>query len=335
MMRWRQWFFGFLLVGFTSVSSFAQVTLYWEQATDSAPWGNRRGHTTVSFQDKLWLIGGNYSSEVWYSPDGESWTLATASAPWIGREDHTSVVFDGKMWVIGGYYGEWTWVPLNDVWYSSNGVDWIQATASAPWYARLGHTSVVFDNKMWVIGGLHMGDLGSESLNDVWYSTNGAQWYQATSSGPWAARMRHSSVTHDGKMWVIFGTVGYTDHVEFREDVWCSTNGTAWTRTTDSGDQRYGHSSVVYGGRMWVLGGSSSPLPGEDDYYVRSSLDGVDWVGNGESPPGAPWGYRIGHSCVVHDGKIWLLGGSSNDVWCAGINPPPVTAVADWEARYR
>lgn len=81
MTRWCQLFFGFLLVGFTSVSSSAQVPLYWEQVTDSAPWGSRSGHTTVSFQGKLWLIGGNNNSDVWYSPDGESWTQATASAP--------------------------------------------------------------------------------------------------------------------------------------------------------------------------------------------------------------------------------------------------------------
>jgi hypothetical protein len=32
-------------------------------------------------------------------------------------------------------------------------MDWTQATDSAGWSGRCNHTSVVFDNKMWVIGG--------------------------------------------------------------------------------------------------------------------------------------------------------------------------------------
>ena len=41
---------------------------------------------------------------------------------------------------------------------------WTQATAAAPWPARNRHTSVVFDDKMWVFGGF--GE-GSEVFNDV------------------------------------------------------------------------------------------------------------------------------------------------------------------------
>jgi hypothetical protein len=37
--------------------------------------------------------------------------------------------------------------------FAVKGVNWIQATESAPWNGRFGHTSVVFDNKIWVIGG--------------------------------------------------------------------------------------------------------------------------------------------------------------------------------------
>lgn len=54
----------------------------------------------------------------------------------------------------------------NDVWFSNDCVNWVQANESAPWTARFGHTSVAFNNKLWVVGGL------AESFqNDVWYST--------------------------------------------------------------------------------------------------------------------------------------------------------------------
>ena len=37
--------------------------------------------------------------------------------------------------------------------FAVEGINWVQATESAPWKERFGHTSVVFDNKIWVIGG--------------------------------------------------------------------------------------------------------------------------------------------------------------------------------------
>jgi hypothetical protein len=70
------------------------------------------------------------------------------------------------MWVIGGY-GTTQPYPRNDVWYSTNGATWTQATAAAAFTARFKHDSAVFNNKIWVIGGT---DNSSNNLNDVWYS---------------------------------------------------------------------------------------------------------------------------------------------------------------------
>jgi hypothetical protein len=62
------------------------------------------------------------------------------------------------MWVLGGFVA-------GDVWSSSDGAQWTQTTALAPWIAaysaRWGHTSAVFNNKIWVMGG--------NLNNDVWY----------------------------------------------------------------------------------------------------------------------------------------------------------------------
>lgn len=66
------------------------------------------------------------------------------------------------MWVIGGRDSP----VYNDVWSSSDGIIWTQATAAAAFSARYLHSSVVFDNKMWVIGGD-----GGGRKNDVWSST--------------------------------------------------------------------------------------------------------------------------------------------------------------------
>ena len=52
------------------------------------------------------------------------------------------------MWVMGECCGR-----LNNVWSSSDGSSWILATAAASWSARYLNTSVMYDDKMWVIGG--------------------------------------------------------------------------------------------------------------------------------------------------------------------------------------
>ncbi len=69
---------------------------------------------------------------------------------------------------------------------------WTQATSAASWSTRWQHTSVVFDNKMWVMGGY-----GGSYLHDVWYSTDGTNWTCATSAAPWSARCRPTSVVYD------------------------------------------------------------------------------------------------------------------------------------------
>jgi hypothetical protein len=94
-------------------------------------------------------------------------------------------------------------------------VTWTQATANAQWPARVIHSSVVFDNKMWVMGGGASGGY----LNDIWYSSDGVSWTQATGNADWSARGAHSSVVFDNKMWVIGGD----DGSNVLNDVWYST----------------------------------------------------------------------------------------------------------------
>ena len=85
-----------------------QGSMDWTQATTSAGWSARQWHTSVVFDNKIWVIGGcenssSYKNDVWYSTDGVNWTQATANAGWSARYGHTSVVFNNKIWVIGGY----------------------------------------------------------------------------------------------------------------------------------------------------------------------------------------------------------------------------------------
>ena len=116
------------------------------------------------------------------------------------------------MWVIGGYSGS---TYLNDVWSSTDGVNWNEATANAAFSGRAGLTSFVFNNAMWVIGG----DANGSFLNDAWFSTDGVHWTEANASASFAGRDIHSSVVFNNAMWVIAGYDGNTNRLN---DVWYS-----------------------------------------------------------------------------------------------------------------
>ncbi len=283
-----------------------QQTLFdgstWTEATSAAAWSGRNSHTSLVYDNKMWILGGsdgvNNLNDVWYSTDGVTWAQATPNAPWTGRIKPTSLVYDNKMWILGGNDGVNV---LNDVWSSTDGITWVQATASAAWPPRSAHTSLVYDNKMWVIGGIDSGP-----KNDVWYSTDGINWTVATTSTLWSSRFYHASIVFDNKMWVIGGN----DNVD-KNDVWSSTNGVTWTQATPSAawSTRNGHISLAYNNKIWVIDGFS-----KNDIW--SSNDGIAW---NQVLSSTPWSPRNNTTGVVYDSKIWIMGGSStpmkNDIW--------------------
>ena len=115
---------------------------------------------------------------------------------------------------------------------------WKDATNDAGWSARESHTSLVFANKMWVLGGL-----GRNNKKDVWFSTDGKNWQQATADVDWLSRYGHTSFVYNNKMWVLGGT----NVSSYANDVWFSTDGANWQQATASADWggRSHHTSLV------------------------------------------------------------------------------------------
>jgi hypothetical protein len=102
---------------------------------------------------------------------------------------------------------------LNDVWYSSDGIQWIRATENAAFSKRAYHKSVVYDDEMWVIGGLDK----DGCKNDVWCSNDGKNWKLVTSSAAFQPRYSQASFVLDNKMWVMGGIGGVS-----MQNIWWS-----------------------------------------------------------------------------------------------------------------
>jgi hypothetical protein len=157
------------------------------------------------------------------------------------------------MWIIGGLTRA---SHMNDVWSSTDGLLWEKAVDTAAFPARCFHSSLVFAEKMWVIGGR---DNGYNPLNDVWYSVDGATWNPASPDADFSPRQGLTCLVHDDKMWII-GCYGF-DASDMATDVWNSNDGTSWTQVSDSPGvaPRAFHSGLVSGNRMWVIAGMTGP----------------------------------------------------------------------------
>ena len=157
-----------------------------------------------------------------------------------------------------------------------------------------------------------------QEWNDVWYSQDGIKWTSATTSAPWTPL--HTAVSFAGKIWVITGL-----------DVWSSPDGTSWTHVTRPpwyvpfDGNRGGIRALVCDDKIWAMGGSNIFLGNYND--VWKSPDGETWT---LATPHAGWIGRVGHAVVVHDRKMWVLGGYApgwkgsqgvylNDVWYSVI----------------
>lgn len=199
----------------------------WGKVSDTVPWSPRDGAQLLSFQDKLWLLGGwnNYAegqgspeqrgtgqgkfssetcSEVWASEDGGiEWQLVV-DAPWEGRHCFGAVVHDGHMWIVGGDNARGPY--QHDIWKSRDGKAWECVSELVPWPERALHLVCVFEGSIYVMGGQAnspdqknfikeiQGETGCvdmtrrPALTDIWRSDNGKDWTLVTDTAPWAPR---------------------------------------------------------------------------------------------------------------------------------------------------
>lgn len=185
----------------------------WDLETKQAGWTPRAAAALVEFKGKMWILGGteNYyfgdekslKNDVWFSSDGKTWTQATEHAGWSPRAYHQAAVLNGKIYVFGG--GNYTpkYHATNDVWSSEDGIHWKQETAKAPWHERLWFSTVVYRDRIWVIGG--WSNNPAKNKNDAWYSQDGKNWTQLKSDVVWKARHEHSAFVFQDKIWLAGG----------------------------------------------------------------------------------------------------------------------------------
>jgi hypothetical protein len=178
----------------------------WTQASTGGYTG-REMHAAVVNNGRLYVIGGENRlngllNDVWSTADGVTWQEETANAFFSPRCAVSAVSYNGRIFVIGGYTGGLSPVS-NQVLSSADGANWIQvngANSTAP--LREGGTSLVFDNRIWYLGGR---DYGLNQSNIVYYSIDGLNWAQAGTLPE--VRSEAAGMVFNDKMWLIGGSV--------------------------------------------------------------------------------------------------------------------------------
>ena len=139
-----------LILSLVSVANADDKVHNWVKVTDNAGWQPRDSQGEVVFKDQLWIFGGWFDSyhapprDVWSSPDGKTWKMITDDAPWKHSDLPMSLTFQDKMWFMGGWYNGR--LPghsaSSEVWWSTDGAKWEQATARAGWTPRIAAAAV-------------------------------------------------------------------------------------------------------------------------------------------------------------------------------------------------
>jgi hypothetical protein len=259
--------------------------------------------------------GSGAKSTVYYAKlnaDGSTGTWQTnANALPAERDSPSSVVANGYVYAIGGNGAGY--VTASTVYYAKLNADgstgtW-QTNANALPNVRYGHTSVVANGYVYVIGGRD-----GASQPTVYYAKLNADG----STGAWStnanalpdARVYHSSVVANGYVYVIGGWGGDANaqstvyYAKLNAD---GSTGTWQTNANALPDTHADHSSVVANGYIYVIGGFNGSNMQSTVYYAKLNADGSTgaWSSNANALPMA----RGRLSSVFANGYVYAIGG--------------------------
>jgi hypothetical protein len=239
---------------------------HWENILPHAPFKPRRDFGAAVLKDRLWLAGGEYAepnnlhqfNDVWASKDGLEWYQVMPNSPnaiFSPRSRHTLTTFNNQLFLIAGgtngSYGQ----SRNDVWSTKDGAEWKIAIFNAPFAPREDHAALVFNERLWIVGGFSKTTGNSVFLNDVWFTKNGVDWHQATENAAFTARRGHSLTTDGDYMYLIGGD---SEDYIYHNDIWRSANGIDWEMVTTE-DSSFGprsdHASVYFNQLHWIING--------------------------------------------------------------------------------
>lgn len=200
------------------------------------------------------------------------------------------------------------------------------AEDSGLWGGRAYYGGVVWNNEIWIVGGLN--DTGA--LNSVIHSSDGNRWTTevvavldqtieggelVTEDGeqvyePITMPLRYGFklIVFDEKLWFFGGT----DGTSCFQDIYFTEDGVNWVKSGFDADWdvRKNYGIVEYDSKLWIVGGEEADGTPMSD--VWNSTDGITWT---EVSQDSGFTARGKHICIVYDSKIWIQGGTGTNIY--------------------
>jgi len=295
-----------------------------------------------------WKTAANISTlKLEYSlNDGDTWNLITQGL---------SAAATNFEWPMNFVIATQIWVRISDAMNTETDVvvgpfiiseyHWQEVNTNCAWQARDGAGVLVYDEKMWLLGGWnpYLEEwLPGYTCSEVWNSTDGENWTFVTDA-PWGGRHTAGWLVHDDKMWIVGGD---WNSGEQQMDVWNSTDGLNWNLVLDTlpMEVRMTHMVASLNDEIIYFGGQTLTFldfVGAEWYSdVWSSSDGENWTELTDSAGWHPRGQVQGN--FVRNDTLWLVGGGTydgrymySDVWYTdnGSDWAMATEAADFPPR--
>lgn len=160
------------------------------------------------------------------------------------------------------------------------------------------------------------------------------EWTNVTMKAAFVPRDGAGALSFRGRMWLLGGWNPRGGDSEFfplicNNEVWSSPHGKEWTLVkpntfkdssfdpTSDWEGRHTAGYAVFKDRMWIVGGDANQRRYQND--VWSSENGRQWkLMNPDRT--LPWGPRVLHYTVVHDDRIWIIGGQTMPGFAKGAD---------------
>jgi hypothetical protein len=288
----------------------------WVKVADSAAFPRAYNFPVFTMRGQMWAF---HHEGNWSSTDGLTWTKSELPTAGLNSGYQKYVQFKDAVYALGTMEGNYTNMRLSSrIARTSDFKHWEVLAETSQLPERVFYGAVVFDNKIWLMGGFD----GRRYYNDVWNSADGVHWTKVLTGAQWSPRIVGAAVVFKNRIWIIGGGLVDGEPTDGRAgtEVWSSEDGINWRLATDKMARLWGASPVVYDGKLWLVGANRD---GSFSRAVMVTDDGVRWK---EEP--ALWSPRGGAATWVFKDKLYLTGGKysvtengeikfiySNDVW--------------------
>lgn len=154
------------------------------------------------------------------------------------------------------------------------------------------YAAAELNGNIYLTGGYIISGSTATYYNNTYVSSDGLTFTRI--SGNYTPCAKHAMLSMDGALYIIAYIAAGASGEYGTNEVWKSTNGTTWTKLTDTPEfpMRYQFSACVFDDKLWIFGGSRPVYdrmkhPAYADVWYSS--DGETWA---EAVRYAPWGRR-------------------------------------------